>query len=143
MKVNQSPDPVNVRQESSTVALSGDPPQVAGPTEAVPMFSNAIYQYANPLDVADNDLIQGGRVDLDDRLEWEISEFRASIGAGNVTLVVEEREGVNRHPTTVHSGSGVRQVFDPPIPVLASQVLLVSTDNAGWVDIYVVKATPV
>lgn len=146
MKVNQSPDPVNVRQESTTVALSGDVPQVDNtpdpPIECVPMFTNQVYQYANPADDSDNDLIQGGLFDLDDRFEWEIQEFRASVGAGNVTMVVEERTGIDKHPSTVHSGSGVRQYFSVPIPVLPSQVLKVTTTNPGWVDIYVVKATP-
>jgi len=151
MKVNQSPDPTAVRQESTTVALSGVVPQVdAAPApnvDCTPFYLNSFYRYTNPEDAVDNDLVQGGLYDLDDKHPWAITEFRAPSVAGNVTLVIEDRVGADKHPITVHSGSGGYVVFDVPIPVLASQVLKVSTVGIGtglnpvWVDIYVVKTT--
>ena len=152
MKVNQSPDPTLVRQESTTVALTGVTPQVdAAPNPNIncdPSYRNSFYQYANPDDPADNDLVQGGLYDFDDRHPVDLAEVRAPSVAGNVTLIVEDRTGASKHPTTVHAGSGGYVVFTPPITILPSQVLKASTVGIGtvpnpvWLDIYVVKTTP-
>lgn len=146
MKINQSPDPVAIRQESSTASFSGVTPQVTDAPnpniECVPVYRDGYYQYANPNDVADNDLAQGGLIDIDDKHPSEIAELRAPVSVGLVTLVIEERVGTNKHPTTVHSAVGGYTVFNPPIPILASQILKITTINSGWVDVYIVKATP-
>jgi hypothetical protein len=111
------------------------------------MQPGGYYQYVDPGNQADKDIDQGGLFDFGNEVAYSIREFRAAPAAGNVTLVVEDRDGPPVHSVTFSSGSGEYGSFYPPIAVLPSQVVKITTANAGtvplpvWVDLYIVKAT--
>ena len=137
-----------VRQKSSSVALTGVVPQIGG-EDCVPHIQpGGFYQYVHPTDLVLIDLSQGGLFDFGNQVAYSIREFRAAPGAGNITLVVEDRDGPPVHSVIFSSGSGEYASFYPPIAVLPSQVVKITTANAGtlpvpvWVDLYIVKATP-
>lgn len=147
MYIAPAPAANAVRQESTTVALAGLVPQIGG-DDCIPFVQpGGYYQYVSPVDVALKDIAQGGLFDFGNQVAYSIREFRAAPGAGNITLVVEDRDGPSVHSVIFSSGSGEYGSFYPPITVLPSQVVKITTANAGtvpvpiWVDLYIVKAT--
>ena len=148
MFVNLSPAPTVVRQ-TCNVALAGLAPELAGKAY-LPFYVGHIYRYADPDDQTLETLDQGGLIDLSIdtapvsgapttlQPAYIITEFRALAAAGNVIISVEDRDST--HAIECYNGSGTYQVLTP-IVVLPSQRIKVTTANAGWIDLYVRKAS--
>lgn len=138
MQVAISPGPIAIRQ-TCTVAFAGAAPQ-AGGTDYEARFINSIYKYVDPADFSLEDLDQGGLFDFGtENPPYIITEFRALATAGNVIISVEDRDGT--HAVECYNGAGGYQPLTDPITVLPSQRIKLSTVAAGWIDLYVRKAS--
>jgi hypothetical protein len=138
---------VGVRQTSS-VAMAAVAPEVT--TGAPPaayaaqpvVFANGLYQYAYPADPTIVTLSAAGLFDLGTEYTFAIRAIRGHCGGGKImNLSIAERGGAL--PTVIWTSKDANnheETFDGHgLIVLPSQVVLVSTDAAGTVDLYVVR----
>ena len=138
MQVAISPGPSAVRQTAS-VALAGAAPEFGGKAYDA-RYLNSIYKYVDPDNTSLETLDQGGLFDFGiNNPPYIITEFRALATAGNVIISVEDRDGT--HAVECYNGAGGYQVMTNPIVVLSSQRVKVTTVGAGWIDLYIRKAS--
>lgn len=140
MKINVGPFPIGVRIKSS-VALAGAV-NVHGTTVFEPAYIDGIYQYVDPADYTDDTVDAGGLIDFEYDKSILIKEVRSHVGAGKkITAVICDRDGTNPINMFVAASDGHDTVYafgNQAYVLLPTQVIKITTDNGGVVDVYAV-----
>jgi len=126
--------PIAFRQ-TCTAAFAGVAPEFSSKAY-VPVINNGIIEYADPDDTTKTDLDQGGIFDFEQNVR--LQEIRCDTAAGDIVVTIGDRDNTD-HDVEVYNGTGVHIIDVRALIVLASQVVKIESDSAGWIDVYVVK----
>ena len=141
----QAGDTAMAWRQSCASQFTGVNPQNAEPVtfKARVDADTGIIEYANPSDPAETALAQGGLFDFGREQTVRILGYRAHSGLGDITVTIGDRDNA-LHDVVIGSAAGVEHRFNTPVPVLASQVVKISSASgnaAGFIDLYVVKGS--
>lgn len=123
-------------RQTCSVAFTGIAPKY-GDKAYEPRIVNGIIEYVDPDDYTKNSLDKGGLFDPGDTVR--IREIRSASAAGDLTVVIGDRDNTD-HDVTIYTGTG-GYVSMNSVNVLSSQIIKITSEDPGWIDVYVVKGS--
>lgn len=121
-------------RQTCSVAFTGITPKYDSKVYE-PRIVDGIIEYVDPDDHAANSLDEGGLFDPGDTVR--IREIRSDSDAGDLIVVVGDRDNTD-HDVTVYTGAGGYVALNS-INVLSSQIIKITSEDPGWIDVYIVK----